>query len=364
MSDLSPPRFSRRAALAGAAALAAGGAAFGREERRRFETLGVILYPWEVAAPGADWPARAAAAGAITIALHAARRLDPVRAFVASPAGRRFLDECRSRGIGVEYELHAVGTLLSREAFYEDEMLFRQERSGRRNPDSNLCTANPEALRRTAAAAVELCRDLRSTTGRYFLWPDDAGEWCQCERCRGLSATDQSLRLENAIVAALRAELDPAATLAHLAYHETLTPPETVSPHPGLFLEFAPIRRNHAVPLDDPSPVPADVRHPGDWMPASNADYLALLDANLKQFPAASAQLLEYYLDVSYFARWRRGAVEKLAFDPAVIAADARLLADRGVGHLTTFALWLDDAYVARFGPPPVAEYAAAASGG
>ena len=361
MPDPSDPRFSRRAALAKAAALAAGGAAFAQDERGRLDTLGVILYPWEVAAPGADWPARAAAAGVTTIALHAARRPDLVRAFVASPAGTRFLEECRARGIGVEYELHAVGTLLSREASYEDETLFRQERGGRRNADSNLCTSNPEALRRTAAAAVELCRELRSTTGRYFLWPDDAGEWCQCERCRELSATDQSLRLENAIVAALRTELDPGATLAHLAYHETLSPPESVAPHPGLFLEFAPIRRNHAVPLDDPAPIPADVRHPGDWMPASNADYLALLDANLKQFPAASAQLLEYYLDVSYFARWRRGAVERLAFDPAVIAADARLLADRGVRQLTTFALWLDVAYVSRFGPPPLARYAAAA---
>ena len=280
--------------------------------------------------------------------------------FVPSPAGRRFLADCRACGVGVEYELHAVGSLLSRELFYRDASLFRVDRSGRRTADFNLCPSNPESLRLVGERAAEVARVLTPTTGRYFYWTDDAGEKCHCDRCRELSFTDQAVLTENAIVAALRSRVDPVATLAHLAYHETLTPPAVVEPHPGLFLEFAPIRRDHTVPLDSAAPIPADVRHPGAWMPPTNAAYLDLLDRNLEHFPAASAQVLEYYLDASYFARWRRPA-GRLPFDQAVVRADAGLLADRGVGHLTTFALWLDEDYERRFGRPPLAAYAAAA---
>ena len=328
----------------------------------RFQTVGIILYPWEVAAPGADWPARAAAAGVTTIGLHAARRLGPLLEFIPSPAGRRFLADCRAHGVAVEYELHAVGSLLSRELFYRDETLFRADPSGRRTADFNLCSSNPEALRIVAERAREVAAVLAPTTGRYFYWTDDAGEKCHCPRCRDLSFTDQAVLTENAIVTALRERVDPSATLAHLAYHETLTPPAAVEPHPALFLEFAPIRRDHAVPLDADGPIPEDVRHPGDWMPPTNAAYLELLDRNLAAFPAASAQVLEYYLDASYFARWRRPAKE-LPFDAAVVRADAALLAARGVGHLTTFALWLDADHERRFGRPPLDRYAAAVRG-
>ena len=349
------------AALAAPAALA-GGTVLAAEPRRSFGTVGIVLYPWEASEPGADWPARAAGAGVTTIGLHAARRPDVLLDWAVSPPGRAFLAECDRRGVAVEYELHAVGSLLSRELFYKDDRLFRAEPSGRRTNDFNLCPSNPDALAIVAAEAVRVSRVLAPTTGRFFLWTDDAGEKCHCELCRGLSFTDQAVLTENAIVAALRAKIDPAASLAHLAYHETLTPPEMVEPHPGLFLEFAPIRRDHTVPLTSPSRVPDGVRHPGDWMPGSNADYLALLDANLTAFPAATAQVLEYYLDASYFARWRRPA-GRLAIDAAVIAADAAALAERGVGHVTTFALWLDGDYDRRFGRPPLAEYVAAVRG-
>ena len=39
--------------------------------------------------------------------------------------------------------------------------------------------------------------------------------------------------------------MDSKASLAHLAYANTLTPPEKVNPVEGVFLEFAPINRRY-----------------------------------------------------------------------------------------------------------------------
>jgi hypothetical protein len=53
-----------------------------------------------------------------------------------------------------------------------------------------------------------------------------------------------------------------------------------------VFLEYAPIKRRYDTPYEKQS---------GPGQP----DALAALDANLAVFPAATAQVLEYWLDVS-----------------------------------------------------------------
>jgi hypothetical protein len=73
-------------------------------------------------------------------------------------------------------------------------------------------------------------------------------------------------------------------------------------------------------------------------------------------FPAGSAQALEYWLDVSRFSQWKRPAV-KLPWRRDVLAADAQTYAQLGLRHLTTFAVWIDADYLARFGEPPLGEY-------
>src|SRR5207249_1139096 len=100
---------------------------------------------------------------------------------------------------------------------------------GVRTPDANLCVHSERALEIAAENAVALSRTLRPTTGRYFLWGDDAMPWCRCPRCRALADSDQALLLENRLLAALRV-LDPEAKLAHLAYHNTLRLPEQIRP--------------------------------------------------------------------------------------------------------------------------------------
>ncbi|HUW61628.1 MAG TPA: hypothetical protein VMZ06_11525 [Candidatus Bathyarchaeia archaeon] len=69
-----------------------------------------------------------------------------------------------------------------------------------------------------------------------------------------------------------------------------------------------------------------------------------------------TAQILEYWLDVSRFSGWKRPGVE-LPWSYAVMKADANAYAKRGIRHVTTFATWIDADYVKRFGEPPLREY-------
>ncbi len=343
---------SRREALGVMAAGTLAARIHAAEQPPRFRTRGVVLYPWDLSL--ADWPERAHRAGITTIGLHAARRLDVLVDFVHSEQGRHFLKTCRKLGVEVEYEVHAMGTLLSREWFCSPDKqdLFRMDATGKRNPDFNCCPSSPKALGIIAEKAVEYGRLLKPTTGRYFYWPDDAREWCCCPKCSELTGSDQAVLVENAIVAALRKHLDPHATLSHISYSVMLPPPQTVKPHEGLFLEFAPIARVYDHAIDDPN-VKLDNADPE---PRSQAAYLDILDANLNVFPRETAQVLEYWLDVSRFSAWKRPTVQ-LPWSDAVMKADANAYARRGIRHVTTFAAWIDADYVKLFGAPPLAAY-------
>lgn len=333
-----PEQPGRRSFLAGAGALLAGGGGAGLGGRSAvadpvFRTRGVVITPDDVSL--GDWPERASQAGLTTLALHPFPA--SVRTFVRTEAGRSFLERCRAAGLRVEYELHALRELLPRGLFAKDPTLFRMDGNGRRVRDANLCVHSHRALDIAAENALEFARDLTPTTGRYFLWGDDGAPWCRCPKCRGLTDSDQALLYENHLITALR-RLDPKATLAHLAYANTLAPPTRVRPEPGVFLEYAPIRRRYDVPYARQ----ADPRQP---------DGLSALDANLRVFPADSAQVLEYWLDVSRFSQWKRPAV-KLPWRRDVLESDLSTYAARGIRHVTSFAVYLDSDYRNRHGDP------------
>jgi len=243
----------------------------------------------------------------------------------------------RRLGLQVEYELHAMKELLPRNLFAKDRTVFRMDDKGERVADFNCCVHSACALEILAENAVRLAGKLRPTTGRYFLWGDDGRPWCRCAQCRPLSDTDQAVLVENHLANALR-QMDERATLAHLAYSNTLEPPKQVKPHPALFLEYAPIQRRYDIPY-------ADQTGPGarDGLPA--------LDRNLKVFPSETAQVLEYWLDVSRFSRWKRPA-KQLPWKRDVFVSDLRTYAARGIRHVTTFGAWLDADYVRTFGEP------------
>jgi hypothetical protein len=343
---------TRRSALkgitlgAGAALLSRG---FAAEENAR-GTRGVVLYPFDLSLT--DWPERAQRAGIGTIGLHAAKRLDVLRDFITDALGRRFLAQCEKLGIAVEYELHAMGELLSREWYHKEPAYFRVDAGGGRNIDANCCPHSTAALDIIAAKAVEWAKFFRPTTGRYFYWPDDGAQWCRCEKCRDFSASEQALLVENHILRALRAH-DPRATLAHISYHHTLAAPVKVKPEPGVFLEFAPIERRYTHSIAERDIKTASTQ---SGNPATHGGYLDILAANMRVFGADTTQVLEYWLDVSLFSKWKRPAV-KLPWNAAVCRADIAAYRALGVRHITTFATYIDADYVKLHGDPqPVLE--------
>ena len=220
-------------------------------------------------------------------------------------------------------------------------------------PEGNLCVHSTPALEVARERVVSYAQALRRSTGRYYFWIDDALPMCRCSKCRGLSDSDQALILENSLLDALR-QVDPRATLAHLAYLNTLDPPTEVRPQPGIFLEYAPIMRRYDVPLSQREDSLDTARGP------THGAHLDALDANLQVFGRQGAQVLEYWLDVSRFSRWRRENVSELPWSTQVLLDDLRTYAARGIHNVTSFAVWIDADYVRRFGEPPLREYGAA----
>lgn len=332
---LSPAMFPR---------LAAAGEPDGSVGKSFFKTRGVVLITKDLRE--VDWPQIAKEAGLSTIGTHITP--SEVSEFVRSEKGQRFLDECRQLGIQVEHELHAMKDLLPRNLFSRNPEMFRMNEGGERVGDYNCCTHSKEGLEVICRNAIEYSKILRSTTSRYFYWIDDGRPMCKCPKCCAYSDSDQALILENTIIKALRKE-DSNASLAHLAYLHTLSPPTQVKPEPGIFLEFAPIYRSHVHPLKQTEAVGRGKIPHGKT--------LRYLDANLDVFPRETAQVLEYWLDVSMFSEWARPA-KRLPWNPDVFRSDLDTYAKRGIRHVTTFAAWIDGDYVKRFGQPAfVKEY-------
>jgi hypothetical protein len=310
------------------------------EDDTFFGIRGVVLLTEDLTLR--DWPERAKRAGLTTIALHDGLSARKVERFIQSEEGSRFLERCRQLNLNVEYELHAMSDLLPRDLFARNPDLFRMDEKGERTADANLCVNSGEALQIAAGNAVELARLLRPATGRYFLWGDDARSWCRCSRCRSLTDSDQALVVTNALLHAIQ-KSDPKATMAHLAYGNTLQPPQTVRPHTGVFVEFAPINRHYTVPVSDRTD-------------ADNRRHLDALDANLEYFGRTGSQVLEYWLDVSRFSKWKK-PVQKLPFDSRVLAADLEAYGSRNIRSITSFAAYLDADYVEKYGEPPLDGY-------
>ncbi len=306
-----------------------------RAQQSGLPTRGVVLVPEDLTLK--DWTERAKRAGLTTIGIHHQNSPHAVIDWIRTDAGQGFLDSCGKLGLEVEYELHAMKELLPRRLFEKNSEFFRMDGKGDRNPDANCCVHSDAALNVIAENAVAIAQRLRPTTGWHFFWGDDGQPWCSCSECKGLIPSEQALLIENRVLRALRG-IDPRASLAHFAYTNTVPPPRAVKPESGVFLEYAPIKRRYDIPFEKQT-------DPGQ------PDALSSLDANLKVFPADTARVLEYWLDVSRFSGWKRPAV-KLPWRRDVMKADLASYASRGIRHVTSFAVFVDADYRKRYGEP------------
>lgn len=241
---------------------------------------------------------------------------------------RELIDKFENAGIAVEQELHSVDWLLPRSLFSCFPQWFRMNESGERVGDWNFCVSNEEALEYVELSAYKYALLLRQTSHNYFLWSDDKRDMlCHCEKCRHLNGADQNMRIMKSILRGLK-RYDPQAKLSFLAYDDSLALP-TEKPDKDMFLEFAPIRRNHLVPID------------GD--DESNRAIKEMLLRLLKIFPAESARVLEYFLDVSLFCDWDRNKAAALPFDESRVRRDLEFYRSAGIERTTTFAVFMDD---------------------
>jgi hypothetical protein len=295
-------------------------------------TRGVVLWPGDLSLR--DWPERARAAGLTTVAIHHGSSPQAVVQWTRSDAGQHFLEQCAKLRLQVEYELHAMSELLPRGLFAKAPEMFRMDEQGQRQANSNCCVHSSPALDVICENAVKFAKALRPTTGRYFYWGDDGQPWCRCAKCKELSPAEQAVTIENRMVGALAA-MDPGAQVAHLAYLDTLLPPRKVKPDKGVFLEYAPIKRSYDIPYAE--------QH------AEGHDGLNALDLNLEVFPRETAQVLEYWLDMSRFSNWQR-PTGRIPWKREVFLADVKTYRQRGIRHITTFAAWVDAEYQKEYG--------------
>lgn len=166
--------------------------------------------------------------------------------------GRDIRREAARRGIALQFGGHHLPTLLDRSLFAEHPEWF-PSRAGVRDARYNLCTASPGAIAEVKARAREFFARFPGAAV-YHLWADDiqGGGWCACPECSDWTPSDQALRATNALAEVL-AEVAPAASLAHLAYHDTIAPPTATSPRPNVSALYAPRSRNYAFAIDDPA---------------------------------------------------------------------------------------------------------------
>ncbi len=278
------------------------------------------------------------AAGADVLGLHpvggnkATSSLENLLLWLKTDKGRRLLSYARSLGLEIEYEMHAASFLVPREMFSSHPEYFR-EANGVRTNDYNFCVSSDEMLRTVANRAAELVSKLDYSSHDYYLWQDDVdGGECGCEKCRTLSASDQSLIVANAIADELR-RFDSSARVCYLAYLGTLTPPKSVKPAPGVFLEYAPMKRDRSIPVWEDDNVKRELA--------------ALFDV----FEPGEAKILEYWYDNSMFSNWKKPP-KKFTPDNERIAKEIDFYRSLGVGNVTSFACYLGADYEALYGAP------------
>ncbi len=259
------------------------------------------------------------------------------------PETRRILRRLRHSGITVEYEAHAMSWLLPRSLFPSVPAFFRMDENGNRVNDINLCPGNEEALEYIADRAEMLARLLETGSDRYFFWMDDvrAGR-CFCPACRKLSASDQQLRVVNAMLQGIR-RYKASAKLCYLAYFETIHVPSRIEPADGVFLEYAPFERDHHAPMFAPQS-------------EANAKEIASVDRLLDFFGKKGSQVLEYWMDNSKFSGWKKPP-RKMELDEEVMRQDVRDYREHGFENITSFGCFLGGDYRALYGEPPVKAY-------
>ena len=306
---------------------------------------GIIIHDTDI---GEYWKKLFLDSGLDTLGIHPAGgvyahlSLDAFLKSLEKPDVQRFIYDLKSNGNNVQLECHALSWLLPRTLFEKHPLWFRQDETGKRTPDFNMCPSCEDALE-YLSERTRLLASLIPWNGKYFhLWIDDvASAPCRCEKCALLSPSDQAMMIYNAMLKGLNVYRSDAR-LAYLAYHGAMDTPK-VKPDEGIFLEFAPIRRCFEHPINDVNC-------------SKNAAELASLDSLLDFFGKTDAKVLEYWMDNSLFSGWKK-PYKELKLNTAVLQKDVEFYRSKGFEHITSFGCFLGEEYAEQYGIPPINKY-------
>lgn len=214
---------------------------------------------------------------------------------------------------------------------------------GERTPDFNLCASNADALAYVAQRTALLASLLDTGSSDYYFWMDDVTDCgCHCPDCKRLSPSDQQLRVVNAMLTGLR-QYDRGAKLCYIAYHDAMDVPVSVEPLEGVFLEYAPIKRDFRRPLNDPgSP--------------ENARESRSLRELITFFGPENARVLDYWMDNSLFSNWTKPP-KSFVLEEEVMRRDVEFYLSLGFREITSFGCYLGPDYQALYGKPPLKRY-------
>jgi len=258
---------------------------------------------------------------------------------------RSMIDRARSRGLEVEYEIHAAGYLMPRKLFREHPEYFRMNEKEERTDDLNFCVSNSAALDLAAKRAVELALALYGSSHNYHFWMDDGGhgQYCHCPKCKKLSPSDQQLLVVNRMAEEIRKHI-PDAKIAYLAYHDTISPPTRITPAKGVFLEYAPFEK----------------------YTARGGDAAELIDRELKMirplmrfFDREPKKVLEYWYDNSLYSRWKKPPA-RFVLNEENMLKDIEAYRNMGFDSISTFACFLDKEYEKLYGEADIMPFARA----
>ncbi len=308
------------------------------------KSKGIVILYEDITDHWIDWmkEAELTTLGIHKIAIPGTASIDVLLHDLAAPQGRELIYRLENAGITAEYELHALEWLLPRDLFKTKPDFFRVDSNGIRKNDYNLCPSNSGALEIISENSFRLTKQLNQTSGNYFLWPDDAAEsHCKCEACRSLNNSDQAVIIVNAILKGLRM-YDSKARISFLSYSDTLQIP-AVKPDSGVFLEFAPMNRDHTKAIN---------ANDND----SGRIYTNLLPQLLELFKPEETHILEYWLDNALYSGYRMPPV-KVPFHPDVTEEDVRYYTSFGIENIKSFGSFIGEEYFKLHGKPPIKQY-------
>ena len=255
---------------------------------------------------------------------------------------KKLLKDAEIRGFNYTFPIHAVDYLLPRRLFNEHPDYFRVNKDNTRTNDWNFCVSNKEALKYVEESSYELAKKLNQKSNHYEIWADDSlNSYCHCDKCKKYSPADQNLIISSTILKGLK-RFNKEAKNSYLAYQDSLDVPN-LKVDKDLFLEFAPIDRNHLVSISS-----NDDRN--------NKNNKNILDKLCKVFNK-EVYILEYYLDVSYFCKWNRANAKGLELDEHVLEEDFKFYDKYNVSKLYTFAGFIDNEWINKYGTLDLMKY-------